>query len=154
VIPSCILYHAPDTNPTQNLSSIVNSFRLSLPSRSPDCLANSATILKNSLGTSFNVIHVRTLNLISFIGYSHSRKSYCDHIVTSFLSVFTKKSFCYTDLDEEFECLGKEMFIFYRFLCFKSNVNTHVLVLLGYQKLLKFTNDLVYNRLAYITYDC
>jgi hypothetical protein len=46
------------------------------------------------------------------------------------------------------------MFIFYRFLCFKSSINTHVLVLLGYQKLLKFTNVLVYDRLTYITYDC
>jgi hypothetical protein len=45
------------------------------------------------------------------------------------------------------------MFIFYRFLCFKRSVNTHVLVLLGYQKLLKFINILVYDRLTYITHD-
>jgi hypothetical protein len=35
------------------------------------------------------------------------------------------------------------MFIFYRFLCFKSSVNTLVLVLLCYQKLLKYISILV-----------
>jgi hypothetical protein len=38
-------------------------------------------------------------------------------------------------------------------LCFKSNVNTQVFVILGYQKLLKFINVLVYDGLTYITYD-
>jgi hypothetical protein len=70
------------------------------------------------------------------------------------VTAFIKKSLCYIDLNEEFECLGKKMFIFYRFLCFKSSVNTHVLVLLGYQKLLKFINVLVFDRLICRAWHC
>jgi hypothetical protein len=43
-------------------------------------------------------------------------------------------------LDEEFECLDKEMFMFYWFLCLLSIGYTHVWVLLYKQKLLKFMN--------------
>jgi hypothetical protein len=78
------------------------------------------------------------------------KRSYYDQVVTTFLSVFTKNLYVILILDEEFECLGKEMSIF---LCFKSNVNTQVFVILGYQKLLKFINVLVYDGLTYITYD-
>jgi hypothetical protein len=31
------------------------------------------------------------------VGYSHSRRSRCDQVVTAFLSAFTKKSLCYID---------------------------------------------------------